>query len=74
MTQAEQRLVNAENYVCRFGIVEYKFKGKYLIFNKSYLAYLGNPRYTVQHTVDLDTGVETTKILKRYDPKGRVNI
>ena len=42
-------------------------------FNVSYPAYLGNPRYTVQHEVNLDTGKETTKRLKRFDSKGLCN-
>lgn len=68
---AQLAIVWAEKY----GIVEYRVKGKYMIYNKSYLAYLYEPRYTVQHTVDLDAMKELpTKRLKRYDPKGRYNV
>ena len=67
----EQRAIAwAENY----GIVEYKVKGRYMVYNKSYNAYLNEPRYTIQHTVDLNTMTELpTKRLKRFDPKGRYN-
>ena len=58
----------------RYGIVVYKVKGKYMIYNKSYSAYLNNPRYTVQHKIDLDTGKDETKVLKKFDKKGYLNI
>jgi len=35
---------------------------------------LNEPRYTIQHTVDLNTMTELpTKRLKRFDPKGKYN-
>lgn len=57
----------------RYGIVEYRVKGNTMIYNVSYPAYLSNPRYTIQHTVNLDSEVEQTKQLKRFDSKGLVN-
>lgn len=63
----------AISYCERYGIVYYRIKGKYLVYNVSYPEYLGNPRYTVQHIVDLQTGKEETKILKRFDSRGLYN-
>lgn len=45
-----------------------------MIYNKSYPACACEPRYTVQHTVDLRTMQESTRRLKRFDPKGIVNV
>lgn len=56
------------------GIVEYKVKSKYMIYNVSYPAYLSEPRRTYQFKVDLTTGKTVeSKQLKRYDPKGVYN-
>lgn len=57
------------------GVVEYRVVGYKMIYNQSYLAYLNNPRFTMQRVVDLRTGktVESRR-LKRYDPKGRYNV
>lgn len=58
----------------RCGIVEYRIvKTYFMVYNVSFSAYLSNPHYTVQHTVDLRTLKETTKVLKRFDPKGYNN-
>ena len=65
MSIYEQRAIQ---WCERYGIVEYKLK-----YNVSYPAYLGNPHYTIKHTVDLDTMHEITQQLKRYDPKGVYN-
>lgn len=65
---------NATEYAEQHGIVEYRRKGWIMTYNVSYPAYLGNPRYTVQHKVNLMSGKEIeTKVLKRYDPKGELN-
>lgn len=63
----------ALQYSEKYGIIEYRIKGNLMIYNVSYPAYLGNPHYTIQHTVNLDSGVEQTKQLKRFDSKGLVN-
>lgn len=63
----------ALSYAERYGIIEYKVIKNIMRFNVSYPAYLGNPRYTVQHEINLDTGKETTKRLKRFDSKGLYN-
>lgn len=63
----------ASMFAERYGIIEYKVKGNLMIYNVSYPAYLNNPRYTIQHIVNLDTGKEETKQLQRYDSKGVVN-
>lgn len=57
----------------KYGIIEYKVMRNKMIFNISYPAYLSNPRYTVQHEINLDTGIEITRKLKRFDAKGLVN-
>ena len=56
------------------GIVEYRVKGKYLIYNVSYPAMVYEPRRTYQFHIDLDTGrTVVNKQLKRYDRKGVYN-
>jgi len=52
----------------RYGIVDYKVQGKTMVYYKQYTEYLNNPRYTIKHTVYLDSGREVTKQLKR-NPK-----
>ena len=70
MTYEQKAVLWAEEH----GIVEYRVKGRTLIYNVSYPAYLNNPRYTVQFHVDLDSGKTVNKkFLKRYDPKGAYN-
>lgn len=45
-----------------------------MIYNVSYPEYLNNPRYTVQHTVNLDIMSEGAVVkLGRYDAKGVYN-
>lgn len=73
MNKQEYYQARAIEYAEKYGIVEYRVKGNTMIYNVSYPAYLNNPRYTVQHIVILDTFNSTTKILKRYDPKGVYN-
>lgn len=63
----------AIHFAEKYGIVEYRVKGNLMIYNKSYPAYLSNPRYTVQHCINLDTGKDTTKRLKRFDKNGYLN-
>lgn len=60
-------------YCEQYGIIEYKVKGNLLIYNVSYPAYLGNPRYTIQHTINLDNMSHTSKQLKRYSSWGSNN-
>lgn len=70
--QQQERM--AAEYAEEFGIVEYRVQGWYLVYNVSYPAYLGNPRYTWQFKVDLRTRrIDNRKQLKRYDPKGILN-
>ena len=63
----------ALHYAEQYGIINYKVKGSQMIYNVSYPAYLSNPRYTIQHIVNLDTLKEQTKRLKRFDSNGLVN-
>lgn len=60
-------------YCEEYGIVEYKVNGNTLVYNVSFPAYLNNPRYTVQHTINLDDMSHSSRQLKRYDPKGALN-
>ena len=69
MTYEEKAL----QFVERFGIVQYKVKGHFLIYNQSYPATVYEPHRTYQHTVDLDTMKDTVKQLKRFDAKGYYN-
>ena len=61
-------------YAERYGIITYRVVGGKMIFNKTYKAYLGQPTYTVQHTIDLNTGQETTKRLSRVMKDGYDNV
>lgn len=63
----------ALHFAEQYGIINYKVKGNQMIYNVSYPAYLSNPRYTIQHIVNLDTLKEQTKRLKRFDSNGLVN-
>ena len=60
-------------YAEEHGIVLYRVNRNIMIYNVSYSAYLGNPRFTVQHRVNLDTGKEEIVTLKRFDKKAVVN-
>ena len=60
----------ALQYSEKYGIIEYRIKGNLMIYNVSYPAYLGNPHYTIQHTINLDDMSHTSKQLKRYDARG----
>jgi hypothetical protein len=58
----------------RYGIIDYRIKGHYMVYNKSYPATMCEPHYTIQHTVDLVTMQELpTKKLKRFDRNGYNN-
>ena len=63
----------AVKYAEHHGIVEGKVKNNCLIWNVSYPAYINEPHYTVQHTLNLDTLVESTKRLKKFDRRGIYN-
>lgn len=63
----------ALSYAERYGIMDYKVEGSNMIFYVSYPEYLGNPRYTIKHTVNLDTGVDTPQRLKRFIAAGLNN-
>lgn len=60
-------------YCEQYGIVKYKVEKGVLIYNVSYPAYLSNPRYTIQHKVDLATGNHTSQKLARYNKNGEYN-
>lgn len=63
----------ALRYAEKYGIVSFRVKGWKMVYNVSYPAYLNNKRYTVQHTVNLQTGESTSRVLKRYDSGGEIN-
>jgi len=64
----------ASCWAVRYGIIDYKVKGHYMIYNKSYSGTVYEPHYTIQHTVDLSTMQELpTKKLKRFDKNGYNN-
>ena len=63
----------ARQFAEKHGIIEYTIKGNEMKYNVSFPKYLNNPHYTIQHIVNLDTGKEQTKQLKRFDSKGLVN-
>ena len=65
--------VKATLYCEQYGIIQYRVKGNLLIYNVSYPAYLNQPHYTIQHTINLDTMQHTSKQLARYDAKGAYN-
>lgn len=57
----------------RYGILNYKVNKNLMIYYVSYPAYLRNPRYTIKHTVNLDTMRETTEPCKRFVSEGLAN-
>lgn len=57
----------------KFGIIKYRVDGYKMIYNVSYSDYLGNPRYTMQHVVDLRNMEEGVRQLRRYYRSGEVN-
>lgn len=63
----------ASEYAKKHGIVKYRVVRNTMIYNVSYPSYLNNPRYTVQHIVNLATEEEQTKQLQRYVADGLVN-
>ena len=67
----EQR---AREWAEKYGIVEYRLNGKYMIYNVSYPATQFERHYTMQRHVNLERmRTVVNKRLKRYDPKGEVN-
>jgi len=69
-TLEEKAIIWAE----RYGIVDYRIDGHYMIYNKSYPATMYEPHYTIQHTVDLVIMQELpTKRLKRFNKNGYNN-
>ena len=73
-TNRREQELEAVRYAERYGIVNYRVNGYFIIYNVSFPAYLSTPRHTIQHKVDLRTRKEVeTRVLKRYDPKGEVN-
>ena len=70
----EEYVMLATIYVENYGILNYSVRGNKLVYNVSYPAYLSNPRYTIQHIVNLDTMQEQTKRLQRFDTKGLANL
>lgn len=69
--------MNYEDLACRYaeryGIVDYDVKQHFMIYYKSYPAYLRQPRYTVKFTVDLRNGQTKSEQLKRYNKRGEFN-
>lgn len=69
----------ASIYAEKFGIVSYRVKGKYMIYNQNYnnSEYLGkwvrNP-CTYQRKVNLDTGEVESKKLQRVQKDGWYNV
>ena len=64
----------AEEYAEAHGINDYRLKGSTMIYNVSFKASSHSVRYTVQHTVDLNTMQESTpRMLGRYDVAGELN-
>lgn len=60
-------------YAETYGIIKYRVSENKIIYNVSYPAYLSNPRYTIQHIVNLDTGEHSSRQLGRFDKDGLYN-
>lgn len=73
MIKSEYYKSRAIEYAEEYGIIEYRIKGNTMIYNVSYPKYLNQPRYTIQHIVNLDNFTSTTKTLQRYDSRGVYN-
>jgi RimJ/RimL family protein N-acetyltransferase len=78
----KQELYNekAIKYAERYGIVTYRLKGKYLIYNQNYKntefidGKWRDNHCTYQRTVDLETLQETSKKLERLQRNGWDNV
>lgn len=76
MATKKQMMYNelALRYAEEHGIMVYRVEKNLMIYNQSYRAYLSNPRYTIQKTVNLDIGKEVgSRKLARFDKKGYLN-
>lgn len=76
MSVTKRQIYNnrAEVYAEEHGICDYRLKGSLMIYNVSYKASAKSVRYTVQHTVDLNTMKEDIpRTLGRYDVAGELN-
>ena len=66
--------VLAAQWAEKYGIVDYKVQGKFMIYNVSYPATMFEPRYTMQRHIDLTTmRTVVNKRLQRYNKNGEVN-
>lgn len=64
-------LDKATEYAEEYGIIEFQVKGPWMIYYKNYFENVySNKATTYKATVDLRTGKETRKALKKMNPAG----
>lgn len=74
MTKKQIYTARADKYAEAHCISDYRVKGSNLIYNVSSRGGAHQPRCTVQHTVDLNTGTEiNVRTLGKYDAAGEYN-
>lgn len=73
-TTKERKEQIALQYAEKYGILDYKVKGNRMIYYANYPAYLTEPKYTMKVTVRLNTLKEERQKLRKWNPKGNVNM
>ena len=72
-TKAKKENAAAE-YAKQKGIQGYTVKGNRMIYYRNYPVYLNTPKHTIKVTVRLDTMKEEMQVLKKWNPKGNMNM
>ena len=66
--------IKAIQYAEKYGIAEYKVDGNIMTYYANYPSYLSEERKTYKVVINLDTGKETRKKLKRWNKNGNYNM
>lgn len=61
-------------YVEKYGIIDYKVEGAWLIYYANYPAYISEPRKTYKVMVRISTGEEVRILLGKWNSKGNANM
>ena len=64
----------ADYYAEEHGIIDYKVNGNKMTYYANYPKYLAEPRRTYKVVYDLESGVETRTLLKKYYRRGIYNM
>ena len=74
MSTKEEKDFLAREYAEKYGVIEYKVIGKWLIYYANYPKYLAEPRKTYKVMYNIRTGEEKRILLKRWNRKGNANM